>query len=164
MSGPWNSLVFVSLILASGCGIEGQFGFVQEAVSQGSALSWTLEAPEAVVLPAAVEVSGSVTSTGSAGSVSITVAVDGGEELQVVDIDSGAFVNDGRAKSGSFGFALSLSIGSHDVQVCATQSGAMGRASKRACGQFVTTVFTELPDSYYILDGHHRWSTWRPKL
>jgi hypothetical protein len=89
---------------------------------------------------AQVDLSATLTTTGSVDSALITVSVDGGEATQVGSIQPQDFSHDGRIKTASSALSVSLANGEHTVLVCYTQSGAQGREPKQTCAAPVTVT------------------------
>jgi hypothetical protein len=149
-----NAMVVVGgLVLAAltGClgGTEGDSGTLESLVlaakndDEGTELSATAVSTEPLCLDgdsAAVTVSGVLTTTGSVDSAEITVSVDGGTAEPMGTIEPDDFDHDGRIKNADYSLDLTLSNGTHTIEVCFTQSGAQGREPKQVCAPVVTVV------------------------
>jgi hypothetical protein len=96
---------------------------------------------------ATVTLSGTLKSTGSVDSAVITASVNGGEAVEVGTLQPDDFSRGGRNKTASYSVELSLSNGTHSVEICFTQSGAEGRESKRVCASAVPVTVACASDS-----------------
>ncbi len=96
---------------------------------------------------AQVDLTGTVSTTGSVDSVVITAAIDGGAPAQVGFLSPQDFVHDGRNKTATYSVSLSVPNGEHTLLMCFTQSGSQGREPKTTCAAPLTVIIDCAPDS-----------------
>lgn len=116
----------------------------------GTALSATCAAgaPQCTSQEGAdVALTGTVSTTGSVDSVDITASVDGATAAVVGTIQPQDFTHDGRNKTASYSVTVSLTNGTHTVQLCFVQSGAQGRTPKSTCAAPVTVTVACQPQN-----------------
>lgn len=145
----------VSLLAACGVAEEEQvqeFSQQQQAMKAGAAargtdngtsLSATAETAALTCTSeeeAQVDITGTVTTTGSVDSVIITASINGGAPAQMGTIRPQDFSHDGRNKTAGYALSLSLPNGEHTIQVCFTQSGSQGREPKATCAELLTVI------------------------
>jgi hypothetical protein len=137
-----NRLMMLSLVFSAAC--MDEYGTTAQGVStgaddNGTRLSVSIDETAFVCdedgKSAAVSVDFTVTSTAAADSAELTASIDGGADLAIGTIESGAagWTFDGRTKTADGSATFSLSEGTHTIVICATQSGANGRLPKRSC-------------------------------
>jgi hypothetical protein len=134
------ALILISqLLLASSSAWAGRDG----ANDNGTSLTAAAEAgaPECTSTSSAtVTLSGTLTTTGSVDSATITASIDGGAPSSIGVIQPQDFSHAGRIKTASYSFTFELENGTHTITLCFTQSGAQGRYPKSVCAAPVTVT------------------------
>lgn len=115
----------------------------------GTRLSVTSSAGEPVCTgdgTADVALSGKLTSQASAAWADVSVTVDG-VTTSIDEVQPTDYSKDGRIKTYDYSYTLSLTDGTHQVQICFTQPSGKDRMT--ACGavQTVTVDCSESPDN-----------------
>lgn len=87
-----------------------------------------------------VELTSTLVTSGSIDSALVQLSVDGGDPVQIGIIQPQEFRHDGRMKTADFAGEVSLSNGTHTLELCFEQSGAKGRQPKRTCAAIEVTV------------------------
>lgn len=85
-----------------------------------------------------VNITGTVTTTGSVDSVELIASIDGAEGTVVGDIDPQDFVHRGRFKDAAYTVRVSVPAGQHTLTMCFVQSGAQGREEKQVCAEAIS--------------------------
>lgn len=86
---------------------------------------------------AMVDISTTITSSGSVDSAEIRNSIDGNTPILTGWVDPQDFVHNGRFKTAVSSFTQVFNNGSHNYTSCYTQSGADGRISKQVCAPSV---------------------------
>ena len=160
---PRQGLLLAALTLSVACGREGDdelgassMGTSRSAAStgtnnQGTKLSVSTSPPTLVCSAdgsgGTVTLGFTVTSTAAADAAELTAIVDGGAEIVIGQIASGpaGWTFNGPTKTAQGTATFTLANGDHTIVICATQHGAHGRLSKRACSDAVAiTVACQL--------------------
>ena len=117
----------------------------------GTKLSVTIEAEDGDTC-GEVDVHYSVLSTAAADAATVEASVDGVVDPTLATTiasgnvaDGGGWTFTGRTKTAEGEFAVSLSEGSHTIEVCATQKGSGGRTPKTVCQDAEVAVDGCLP-------------------
>lgn len=134
-----SNRILVVLGVLAGCGAE-PLGMSSEALStgaddQGTALSATISPDTACTGPASARltVTGSFLSSASASPVTVALYVDGA--LAISGLERPDWERDTRFKRAAYTRTTTVSNGSHVVEVCLYQPGAIGRLPKGFCTQ-----------------------------
>ena len=131
----------LSLVIVGCMQPTPEVGTLQQAASLGDNDNGTrLRASEPLVVihcggngQAQVDLSGTLTSTGSVDSADITYSINGGGAVPAGVINPQDFVHSGRTKTAPYNVTLTLPDGIYSVEICFTQSGAQGRLPKQDC-------------------------------
>ncbi len=85
-----------------------------------------------------VNITGTVTTTGSVDSVELVASIDGAEGQVVGEIAPQDFVHRGRFKDAAYTVQVSVPAGQHTLTMCFVQSGAQGREEKQVCAEAIS--------------------------
>jgi hypothetical protein len=101
---------------------------------------------------ASVSLGGELVTTGSVDSAVITRSVDGGEPVEIGEIQPQSFQHNGRSKAAAWSDTLVLANGTHSIYYCFTQSGAKGRLPKQTCTAPISVTVACTPEQNACAD------------